>query len=97
MSDPERDPLSRDDARRRTERDLARLRNRAPDGGFWRALGLIGSVGWPIALLTIGGALAGRSLDTRWHTGVRLTFMLLSLGAGIGSWLAWRGVHGSNR
>ena len=97
MSGPRRDPLVRQDARRSTVRDLARLRRREPDHGFWRSLALIGSVGWPIALLAIGGAALGRTLDSRWHTGVRLTFMLLAFGASLGSWLAWRTIHGSGR
>ena len=94
----ERDaPLRRSDARERTRRDIERLRRRDPSGGFWRSIALIGSVGWPIVLLSTGGALLGRYLDTRWGTNVRLTLMLLSLGTTAGCLIAYRSLHENRR
>ena len=64
-------------------------RDRSPQS-FWRSLGVLGMVGWPIALATVGGAWLGRLLDRHWHTGVRFTLMLLTLGVMMGSYTAWR-------
>ena len=92
----EQDPmLQRGNARERTRRDVARLRRRDPAGRFWRSLALIGSVGWPIVLLSTGGALAGHYLDHRWGTGVRVALMLLSVGAALGAFLAFRVIRGN--
>jgi ATP synthase protein I len=87
------DRFSRGDIEARSRRDLERRRARGNDD-FWRALAMIGSVGWPIVLLTLGGALLGRVCDTHWHTGVRFTLMLLALGASLGTWAAFRTVRG---
>jgi ATP synthase protein I len=54
---------------------------------------MLGMVGWPIALAAVGGALAGRYLDSRFGTGVRFTLMLLTAGAMIGSYTAWRALR----
>ena len=94
MTDKQRPEFSRDDARQRAERDLARLRRRAPEGRFWHSVALIGSVGWPIVLLATGGALLGRWMDARFGTGIRLTLILLSMGTCLGAWLAFRAVRG---
>jgi ATP synthase protein I len=51
-------------------------------------------VGWPIALASVGGALAGRYLDEHFGTGVKFTLMLLTAGAMIGSYTAWRALKG---
>ena len=84
----------RNEARDRTARDLARLeRHRSQPSAFWRSLSLVGSVGWPIVLLATGGALFGHYLDERFGTSVRLTFILLTLGAGTGSYLAFRALR----
>lgn len=89
-SDPE---LSRADARRRAGRDVERQLRREPDARFWRSLGLIGSVGWPIVTLSTGSAVAGHYLDQRWQTGVRFTLLLLFVGAGLGTWMAFRTIR----
>jgi predicted F0F1-ATPase subunit len=57
---------------------------------FWRSLGVLGMVGWPIAIASAGGALLGHYLDIHLGTGVRFTLMLLTAGALIGSYTAWR-------
>ena len=93
MAEPQ-DPTSRQDAVQSTRRDLERLARREPERDFWKHLGVVGGVGGPIVLLAIGGAALGRMLDTRWDTGVRLTFSLLTFGAAFGSWLAWRTIRG---
>lgn len=90
----ERPPASRrGNARERTHKDLLRLQRRQSGGRPWRALSLIGSVGWPIVLLATGGALLGRYFDVRFGTGVHLTLLLLTLGTVAGSLMAYRTVR----
>lgn len=85
--------VRRPNARDRTRRDLDRWNRREPAGRFWRSLALVGSVGWPIVLLSTGGALFGRYLDGRLDTGIRFTLMLLTLGTALGSIVAYRSVR----
>jgi ATP synthase protein I len=93
MSDDD-DPFRRADMRDRTQRDLERLRRRDAGGRFWRSLALIGSVGWPIVILSTGGAFLGRYLDSRWNTGIRLTLILLMAGTVLGTFVALRAIKG---
>lgn len=87
------DSLHRGDTRDRTGRDLERLaRRRAP--GLAASIALIGSVGWPIVLLAVGGGLLGRYLDRVWHLGIAATLTLLVVGVGLGSYIAYRSVRG---
>ena len=86
----------RADAQRRAAADLERWSQRR-DRGLWRSLALVGSVGWPIALLTVGGALAGRLLDDRFDTGVHFTLGLLVLGATAGAAIAAHAIRGDER
>lgn len=90
MTEPARHPYRREDARKRTRADIDRLARRQTGGGFWRSMALIGSVGWPIVLLSLGGAILGHRLDMRWNTGVRFAMMLLVAGVVAGSWIAAR-------
>ena len=85
----------RNDMRRAVKRDLSRhARREEGHRAFWQSLGLLGMVGWPIAMATVGGALAGRYLDDRFQTGVKFTLMLLTAGAMFGSYTAWRALKG---
>lgn len=97
MSAPEKptlDHLARPDTQQRARRDLARRRRRASPGRFWHAVGLMGSVGWPIVLLAIAGAWFGRYLDGRFGTGVRFSLMLLAMGTSFGTWIAFKTLRG---
>jgi len=94
MTDSPRSPFVREDPRDRTRRDIERMKRRQSGGGFWRWAALIGSVGWPIALLGTGGAILGRYLDARWETGVRFTLMLLAIGISLGTFIAFRALRG---
>lgn len=80
-------------AGRRARKDVERRRKREPGGGFLRSLALIGSVGWPIVVLTAGGAFLGHELDHRFHTHVLLAGLGVGLGAVVGSYLAWHAVQ----
>lgn len=87
-------PLRRPDVRERTRRDIDRFRRREPNLRFWHSLSLIGSVGWPVVLLSTGGALLGRYLDQRFDAGVRLTLTLLTIGSVLGCVIAYRSTRG---
>lgn len=67
---------------------------RSEDRGhaFWRSLGLLGSIGWPIVVLTAGGALLGHWLDRRYHSNSWALTLVLA-GAVLGSWAAWHSVR----
>lgn len=83
----------RTDLRKTLARDVSRHERReSGHRSFWRSLGVLGMVGWPIALGAAGGALAGHQLDAHWNTGIRYTLMLLTAGVAIGSFIAWRAV-----
>lgn len=81
------------DPRAAVQRDVSHLaRREVGHRSFWRSLGVIGMVGWPIALGAAGGALLGRSLDARFDAGIRYTLMLLTAGVLLGSLGAWKAV-----
>lgn len=83
----------RSDLRQSLARDVARHKRReAGHRSFWRSLGVLGMVGWPIALGATGGALVGHRLDEHWHSGIRYTLMLLTVGVAVGCFVAWRAV-----
>lgn len=86
MSEPERDedPFV-GEVRRQAERA-----GRARHLTFWQGLGLVGSVGWMVAIPTVGGALLGRWIDRRFGTHVFWTLSLLFVGVTLGSASAWR-------
>lgn len=85
------DDTRRIDPRAAIRRDGARI-NRREQGhrSFWRSVSLIGMVGWPIALGTVGGSMLGRYLDARFDTGVRFTLMLLMAGLLVSCWTVWK-------
>jgi ATP synthase protein I len=85
----------RPDVRDAVRRDFRRQARREPhQRAFWRSLGVLGMIGWPIALAAVGGAVAGRWLDVQLGTGVRLTLTLLTAGTMAGCYAAWRFVRG---
>lgn len=60
---------------------------------FWQGLGLVGSVGWIVALPTLVGAFLGRWIDARSGTGIFWTLSLLFAGLTFGCAGAWRHVR----
>ena len=85
----------RNNMRRAVKRDFSRhARREEGSQTFWKSLGVLGMVGWPVALASVGGALAGRYLDERFQTGVQFTLMLLTAGTMIGSYAAWCALKG---
>ena len=85
-----------DEVRKSVDRDVQRLERREQGhGSFWRSLSVLGSIGWPIVLLSAGGAMLGHWLDSRIDSGVSLTTALLVTGALVGSFVAWQVVKGT--
>ena len=87
-------PPRGDELRKRTERDLKRFKRREGEGNFFRAIAVIGGVGWPIVVLGVGGALLGRWLDRALGGGVRFTLALLLLGTALGTWSSFSSLGG---
>jgi ATP synthase protein I len=79
----------------KADRKLNARRNPAP--GVWFGLGMMGLIGWSVAVPTLLGAALGIWLDNR-HPGSRSwTLMLLVIGLAIGCLNAWRWVAKEDR
>jgi ATP synthase protein I len=63
---------------------------REGDQGVWSGLGMLGAIGWSVAVPTVGGALLGRWWDRRNPGGHSWTLVLLVAGLVIGCANAWR-------
>jgi ATP synthase protein I len=90
-----RRPVNRSgsDPRDAIRRDSSRLdRREKGHRSFWQSLSVLGMVGWPIALGSVGGALLGRYLDQQFESGIRYTLMLMTAGVLAGSFAAWKAV-----
>lgn len=76
-------------------RKLRARRNPAP--GVWYGLGMMGLIGWSVAIPTLLGAALGLWLDGH-HPGAHSwTLALLVAGLVIGCWNAWRWVAQEER
>lgn len=85
-----------DEVRKSVDRDARRLaRRERGHGSFWRSLSVLGAIGWPIVLLSSGGAMLGHWLDLHVESGKSLTVALLVAGALAGSAVAWQVVRGT--
>ena len=74
----------------KVDRKLKARRN--PNPGVWFGLGMIGLVGWSVAIPTLIGTGLGIWLDNR-HTGSRSwTLALLAAGLAVGCLNAWHWV-----
>ena len=78
------------------ERDFAQHRRReSSHRTFLRWLGVLGMVGWPLAVSIVGGAWLGHYLDLRLGTGIQFTLLLLTLGVVAGSLVVWKVLKGN--
>lgn len=66
---------------------------RSKRNGAWFGLGMMGLVGWSVALPTLAGAGIGYWIDSRYPTGFSWTLMLLVGGLMVGSLNAWHWVE----
>ena len=78
-------------ARRAHQRDEANRDDPATPASI--RLAQIGVLGWTIVTPILLGVLAGHWLDRWLHTGVMFAAALLTIGAGLGLWFAWRWMH----
>ena len=65
--------------------------------GVWFGLGMMGLVGWSVAIPTLLGAATGLWLDRRYPGGRAYTLALLVAGLAIGCWNAWHWVTREDR
>jgi len=83
--------MKRESFRRQVTDKARRLeRGRARRTRVWAGLGLVGSVGWIVALPMVGGAFAGRWIDRRMGTGLSFTLGLVLVGLACGAYSVWR-------
>ena len=88
LGEPKQEFLS--ELHRRRER---RERNRREDDqSFWSTVGIMGTVGWSVALPTALGVLLGRWLDARLESGSVFMVFFMLVGLGLGCYIAWRQV-----
>lgn len=71
-------------------RKLKAKRNAKP--GVWFGLGMMGLIGWSVAVPTLLGAVLGHWLDQRYPGGRSWTLALLVAGLAIGCLNAWHWV-----
>jgi ATP synthase protein I len=71
-------------------RKLRARRNPAP--GVWYGLGMMGLIGWSVAVPTLLGAALGIWLDEHYPGKHAWTLALLVAGLVVGCWNAWRWV-----
>lgn len=76
-------------------RKLKARRDAAP--GVWFGLGMMGLIGWSVAVPTLAGAAAGLWLDRRFAGSHSWTLALLVAGLVIGCLNAWRWVSAEER
>jgi ATP synthase protein I len=81
----------------RAARKLTAQRNAAQGRGVWFGLGMMGLIGWSVAVPTLLGAALGTWLDSRYTGRYSWTLMLLCIGLGLGSLNAWHWVAKENR
>jgi ATP synthase protein I len=92
---PDENPV--DDLRGALRKDsVRRTRREVGSRTFWRSLGVLGMVGWPIALASIAGVWLGRWIDSRWQTAPQFTLLLLFVGVCAGCYVAWTALSHRN-
>jgi ATP synthase protein I len=63
----------------------------------WSGLGMMGLVGWSVAVPTLLGAALGVWMDKHYPGSHSWTLMLLAIGLGLGCFNAWRWVAKEDR
>jgi ATP synthase protein I len=70
---------------------------REPTPGLWFGLGMMGLIGWSVAIPTLLGAALGLWLDRRYPDGRSWTLALLVAGLLIGCFNAWNWISREER
>ncbi|MFW5858354.1 MAG: AtpZ/AtpI family protein [Planctomycetota bacterium] len=83
-----------DEYERRVGRQCGRMREarKTSGGSLWRYLGLIGMVGWSVAIPTALGAVLGGWLEATFALNDAWTFALVLCGLVVGCVNAWRAI-----
>ena len=87
---PPAEPTLADQVGTKAARKLKARRNGTP--GVWSGLGMMGLIGWSVAVPTLLGAALGLWLDQRYPGGRSWTLALLVAGLCIGCLNAWHWV-----
>ena len=82
------EPMSRHIGRKAARRLAAQRRSKSP--WFW--LGMLGLIGWAVAVPTLLGVALGVWLDSLTETGVSWTLTMMALGLVVGIFNAWHWV-----
>ena len=95
MNAPDRQPETEGQKKRfLTEVQRRRQRHetheREGDASFWSSVGVMGTVGWSVALPTAIGVLFGRWLDGRLDSGHVFMVFFMLVGLILGCVVAWR-------
>ncbi len=100
MADTDRRPASEDATLASEVGDGARRKLKARRLGapvVWSGLGMMGAVGWSIAVPTLLGAALGIWLDKQYPGGHSWTLALLVAGLVLGCFSAWHWVAGEEK
>jgi ATP synthase protein I len=65
------------------------LRARNDKSGNWRAIAILGVVGWSVVVPTLVGVALGAWIDHRWPSAFSWAVMLLIVGLALGCLNAW--------
>lgn len=88
----------RDFSRKVGEKEERKIRSlRENKRSVWFGLGMMGMIGWSIAVPALLGVLAGLWLDKHYPQTFSWTLMLLVVGVFIGSIIAWYWVEKEDR
>lgn len=87
----QRAPAANEQLMRDVESRRKRLLRRQREGALnpWRSVGIVGVIGWSVALPTLLGVAAGTWIDQRWPSRFSWTLMLLAGGVAVGCAIAW--------
>jgi ATP synthase protein I len=100
MSDERKDHSlaeEREFVRQVAAKTARKIRMQHGDQSVWFGLGMLGMIGWSVAVPTVAGALAGLWWDNH-HPGAHSwTLMLLTIGLCIGCANAWHWVNQENK
>jgi ATP synthase protein I len=69
-----------------------KLKAKRSSSGVWFGLGMMGLIGWSVAVPTLLGAALGIYLDDKYHDGHSWTLALLLAGLTLGCYIAWQWV-----
>ncbi|MDH5258049.1 MAG: AtpZ/AtpI family protein [Gammaproteobacteria bacterium] len=68
-----------------------------PGQSSWFGLGMMGLVGWSVAIPMLAGVAFGLWIDSQWPSRFSWTLMFLFAGGGLGCYNAWRWINREGR